>query len=492
MKFKIKRLNWFAGRPVVIFSPKAARILNIHINERVAISYKKKKFYAVVDIFSDITEDNEIGLSFEVVSFFNFKRDVFVDVFPADSTKAGQIIKKKMNGSELNENEIKTLIKEISNNNLTEAEIAFFVSAEKIRGLSLKEIYYLTKAMIETGKKLNFGDKIIADKHCVGGIAGNRTTPLVISICAAAGLVLPKTSSRAITSAAGTADTVETIARVEFNKEEIMRIIKKTGACLVWNGVLNLSPSDDKIIHVERMLNLDVEPQLIASIMSKKISAGSNHILLDIPYGGGKFLKLEDAKDLGKKFYYIAKNFGVRLRVVYTDGSQPIGKGVGPVLEMLDILNILRGNGPEDLKEKALFLSSELMDLCGIKNSREKARDILESGKAYNKFREIINAQNGKKDFENRIRRLKLAKYQKDIIAKNNGKITSIDNKKINLLCRILGAPETKNAGVYFHKKKGSVEKGEKILTLYSESEIKLREGLKFFSEFEPIIFRQI
>ncbi len=492
MRLKIKRLSWFAGRPVVILSPNTSKLLNVHVNEKVKISVNKKSFYAVVDVFSDITKDNEIGFSYEVMSFFNLKKNSFVEVVPADSTKAGKIINKKINGEKLSKEELKEIIKEISNNNLTEAEIAFFISAEKIHGMSLKEIFYLTKSMIETGRRLKFKKDIIADKHCIGGIAGNRTTPIVISICASAGLTLPKTSSRAITSAAGTADTIETIARVDFTREEILKIVERVGACLVWNGALNLSPSDDKIIHIERMLNLDVEPQLIASIMSKKISAGSNHILIDIPYKGGKFPSIEKAKELGKKFLWIAKKFGVKLRTVYTDGRQPIGNGIGPILEMMDILKVLKGDGPEDLKEKAIYLSSELMDLAGIKNAKEKAREILESGKAFEKFKEIINAQNGKNDFEKRIKKLKFARYKKEIFAQREGKIKEIDNKKINLLCRILGAPETKSAGVYLYKKIGFVDKGEKVITLYSESEKKLEEGIKYFKEFEPIVFRQV
>ncbi|MEM4181610.1 MAG: thymidine phosphorylase [Candidatus Pacearchaeota archaeon] len=491
MKLRTKKLSWFAGRPVVILSPLAARRLNVHVNERVLISHNKKKFYAVVDIFSDITKDDEIGFSYEAFSFFNFKKDLLVDVFPADSTNAGQLIKRKMSGETLTNEELRLIIKEISNNNLTEAEIAFFIAAEKMKGMSIGEIIGLTKAMIDNGRRLSWNTKIVADKHCIGGIAGNRTTPLVVSICAAAGLIFPKTSSRAITSAAGTADTIEAIAKVDFTKEEITKIVEKVGGCLVWNGALNLSPSDDKIIHVERMLNLDVEPQLIASIMSKKIAAGSNHIIIDIPYGGGKFSTRESAEELGKRFAKVANYFNVKLRVVYTDGRKPIGNGIGPVLEIFDIIKVLRGDGPDDLKNKALYISSELMDLCGIKNAKQKAREILESGKAYEKFKEIINAQNGKSDFDSRIKRLKYAKYKKDIIANSEGKIKSIDNKKINLLCRILGAPETKTAGVYLHKKEGFVEKNEKIITLYAESPIKLEDGIKYFKEFEPIVFRQ-
>ncbi len=490
MKLKAKNLRWLAGRPVVILSPATAKNLNVHVNERVGLLYLSKKFYAVVDIFSELVKENEIGLSEEILSFIQIKNGSSVDVFPADAFLGGQIIKKKLLGERLTDKEILLLISEISQNNLTESEIAFFISAEKNHGMSKRELIALTQAMIKTGNKLSINKKIVADKHCIGGIAGNRTTPLVVSICACAGLTLPKTSSRAITSAAGTADTIETISRVEFSQKELMSIVERAGACLVWNGSLNLSPSDDKIIHVERLLNLDVEPQLIASIMSKKISAGSNHVLIDIPYGGGKMGNIEKAKKLGRKFEMIGRKFKIKLKAVYTKGDQPIGNGIGPVLEMIDILNVLRGDGPEDLKEKSIYLSSCLMKLCGIKNYEMKAREILESGKAYEKFKEIINAQNGKEDFEERIKKIKLAKFSKTFAASADGQIRYINNKKINLLCRILGAPQTKTAGVYLHKKLGKISKGEKIITMYSESKDKLKDSLKYFQEFEPIVLR--
>ena len=300
-------------------------------------------------------------------------------------------------------------------------------------------------------------------------------------------LTIPKNSSRAITSAAGTADVVETITGVEFLPQKIKSIVKETNACLVWNGTLNLSPSDDKIIHVERILNLDVEPQLLASIMSKKISAGSNHVLIDIPFNGGKVKKRWQARKLGKKFRQIAKHFNIKLKAVYTDGRQPIGNGVGPILEMKDIIQVLQNSpdAPQDLKEKSIYLSIKLMQLCKIKNPEKKAREILESGQALEKFKQIVRAQDGKISFEKKVAKLKVAKFSHTIRASKSGLITKISNRKTNALCRVLGTPETKSAGVYFFHKLGKIKKGEKIFTMYSESKSKLDDGLRFLKEFE-------
>lgn len=490
MKLKIKNFNWLAGRPVVILNDKTAKKMNVFVDDRIMLS-SSKKVYAVVDIFPKLVKKNEIGLSQELSEILELKNKSLVEVSSAGMSNVTLLIKKKLNKGILSEKELQYLISEIVHNNLTESEIAFFIAAEKINGMNINETINLTKAMVKTGARLKFKSKYVADKHCIGGIAGNRTTPIVVAICAAAGLILPKTSSRAITSASGTADVIETISNVELSLKKIIKVVHKTGACLAWGGSLGLAPSDDKIIQVERLLNLDVEPQLLASIMSKKIAGGAKYIIIDIPYGkGSKVKNIICAKKLGEKFKKIGKYFRLKLKIVYTDGAQPIGNGIGPNMEMMDVLKVLQNDGPQDLREKSILLSSELIKLCGIKNSRKKAEEALSSGKAYEKFKEIINVQNEKKDFEEKVSQLELAKYSKIIKAKKSGKIVSISNKGINSLCRVLGTPETNSAGVYLHKHIGKITKGESILTLYTESRKKRREALKFIKEFKPIVLR--
>ncbi len=485
MRLKVKNFNWLAGRPVVVLHSQTAKRLNVFQNDRVCLE-NKHKFYAVVDIFPKLVKEDEIGLSEEVTQAFSAKTGNRLDVYAAEMSQAAQIIKSKISGKELTEKEIGVVIEQIVKNNLTEAEIAYFLAAQKIQGMTIQESVFLTRAMVKTGMKLKFSSNNIVDKHCIGGIAGNRTTPIIVSICATAGLKIPKTSSRAITSASGTADVIETIANVELKSDEIENIVNKVNGCLVWGGGLMLSPSDDKIIQVERLLNLDIESQLLASIMSKKIAADSKKILIDIPYGrGAKIATLNESKKLGHKFEKIAKEFGMKILVVYTDGQQPIGNGIGPVLEMLDILKVLKNDidAPKDLKEKSLFLSSKLLELGGIKDSDRKAKEILESGEAYKKFKEIINVQNRHKDFDKRIKSLKLAKYTKIIVANRTGKIISIDNKNINMVCRILGSPELSSVGVYLHKHIGKISKGDKLLTFYAESKLKLEEAQKYIKK---------
>ncbi len=487
MELKIKNFNWHAGRPVVFLNNETAKKMDIFVEFRVVLT-KKRRVHAIVDIFSKVVKQDEIGISYELSEILKLKNKTIVEVSASGMSEASFLIKKKVEGEHLSQKEFDLIIFDIVHNNLTESEIAFFTAAEKLNKMDFEEVIFLTKAMVKTGTKLKFKGKYVADKHCIGGVAGNRTTPIVVAICAELGLTIPKTSSRAITSASGTADVIETISNVELSLKKIKKVVSEKKACLAWGGSLGLAPSDDKIIQVERLLNLDIEPQLLASIMSKKIAAGAEYLLIDIPYGdSAKVEKLSDAKSLGNKFYKMAKYFKIKMKVVYTNGAQPVGNGFGPVLEMIDVLNIFQNKGPKDLRDKSVRLAIELMKLCGIKNAKQKAIKTLESGMAYGKFKEIINAQNGKNNFEEKVKNLKLAKFKKTILASKTGKIIKISNKGINSLCRILGTPETISAGVYLHKHLEKIKKGDLLLTLYSESKIKMKDALKYLEEFKPI-----
>ena len=487
MKFKIRKLSLGAGRPIAFIHESKAKELNLHVGERVQISYNGNKIIAIADIVRGLLKPNEISLSEEILSYLKPKSGDFVDVSLALEPRSTRLIFKKLNAQPLSKNEIYSIIKDIVNNSLTEAEIAYFVSGVYENGMSLKETIYLTEAMFRTGKELTWHTREIVDKHSIGGIAGNRTTPIVVSICAAAGLVMPKTSSRSITSAAGTADVIESLARVDFSPSQLKKIVNKTGACLAWGGSLGFAPADDKLIRVERLLGLDPESQLIASILAKKIAVGSKYVLIDIPYGPEAKVNKSRAEDLKNKFLAVARHFNLKMRVVLTPGFQPIGNGIGPYLEMIDVLRVLkRENSPLDLERKAIFLASQILEMtkkCLAGKGVHIAQQILDSGKALKKFNEIINAQGRKKTS------LKLAKFNFSIKASKSGKIKDIKNRAINNLGRILGCPIDKAAGIYIYKHVGqSVKKGEKLLTLYSESRKKMKEAIDYFNEIKPIL----
>ena len=493
MKLKVKFLKWSAGIPVVMLNEDTANKIGVRAQERISIetiSKRPKKFFTITDTVGSLIKKNEIAVSSELKKRLSLREHQKVEVGIAPIPKSVGYIKKKLNKKPLSQKEINEIIKDITNNSLSEAEISLFVSAMYDQGMSMKETIYLVEAILKSGNKITLKDKLIVDKHSIGGIPGNRTTPLVVSICAAAGLTFPKTSSRAITSAAGTADVIETVAKIEFSVKELEKIIKKTKACLVWGGALGLVPADSKIIHVEKMLKIDPEAQLLASIMSKKLAVGSNYILIDIPYGKGAKVSKPKALKLKRKFEQLGKHFKKKLICVLTDGSEPIGNGIGPALELRDIIKILEPNeeGPRDLEDKALFLSGKILEMTGKAKPKKgalMAMEILDSGKAFEKFKEIIDSQGGN------LKDIPEAKFKTEVLSKHSGKIISIDNKKINNLARIAGCPADKAAGVYLYNHVGyQIEKKEKILTIYAESESRLKEAMKFLKEAKPITIK--
>ncbi|MDP3027380.1 MAG: thymidine phosphorylase family protein [Nanoarchaeota archaeon] len=480
MKLKVKILKFLAGKPVCMVHEETAKSMSLHMDNRVSIKKGKKRIISIVD-FSKALNKNEIAVSDEIVKNLRVKTKDIVDVEVAERPHSIDLINKKLKGHELAKEEIKKIIKDIAENELTEAEIAFFISAVYEKDMNLRETKDLISAMIESGSKLRLRGKV-ADKHSIGGVAGNRTTPIVVSICTTTGLVMPKTSSRAITSAAGTADTIETLAKVDFSVQEIKEILKKTNACFVWGGTLGLAPADDKIIKVGRIMKIDPTAQLLASILSKKISVDSKYVLIDIPFGKSAKVSKGQAEKLKAKFLYLGKKFGLKLEVVLTDGSHPIGRGVGPVLEMRDVIKVLRRDkdAPKDLEEKSIMLSGRILEMTEKARPGEGhnlARQILDSGKAWIKFQEIIRAQQGK------IKKLTPGKYRYLIRAHKSGKIEHINNNLINSLARAAGCPEDKAAGVYFYKKLEELKKGDKIFGVYATSEEKLEHAKKFYQK---------
>jgi putative thymidine phosphorylase len=483
MKFKIKKLGFLTGMPVCILHESTIKKMGLHVGNRVLIKNNNNKIISVIDSVSKILHPEEIAISQDIYESLDLDHNKYVDVEIIEPPHSIELIKKKIIGKRLNKKEINEIISNISNNSLTEVEVAFFISSVYDKEMSLKEIKYLTEAMVKSGKTFQLKGKV-ADKHCIGGIAGNRTTPLVVSICACAGLIIPKTSSRAITSAAGTADVMEMLCKVDFPISEIKRIIKKTNACLVWGGSLGLAPVDDKIIRIERIVNIDSTTQLLASILSKKISVGSKYVIIDIPYGqSAKIETKKHAEELKKKFIKLSKMFNLKIEVVLTEGSEPIGNGIGPLLEIEDVLKVLmRINPPKDLEQKSIMLAGKLLELtnkakkgCG----ESVALEILNLGLAFKKFKEIVKAQKGQ------IKEFKKSDLYYDIKSEHK----HLDNKLINRLAILSGCPEDKISGVYLHKKKGDVvEKSEILFTIYSVSKEKLEYAKEFYKEFKKEI----
>ncbi len=464
---------------IIILNKKDAEKLDLYPSDRVEISNKNHKAISIVDIaYNNKTVKPGTAILYkELTNELKIRKNSIIKIKHALKPKSIDLIKKKLSGNRLNKEEFKIIIKDIVANKLTDIELTYFVAACSTHNLTLKEVKHLVNAIVTTGIKLDFGTKKIVDKHCIGGVPGNRTTMIVTPIVAAAGLVMPKTSSRAITSPAGTADTMECLASVTHTEKEIKQIVKKTNACMIWGGAINLAPADDKIIRVEHPLSIDVSGLLLSSILSKKLSVSATHLLIDIPFGkGAKIESLKKAKQLKNKFKQMTKALGIKSKIILTDGSKPIGRGIGPYLESIDVMKVLNNeeDAPQDLKEKSIMLASEILNLAGIKNSKKKARHILESGLALKKMKEIIQAQGPAK-------KIKPARFKKEIKINKTGTIKHIDNVFISKLAKILGAPKSKVSGVYLNRTVNeATDKNTTILTLYSNSLDKLKAGEEF------------
>lgn len=399
-------------------------------------------------------------------------------------------IKKKLLGKKLSYREVFALMDEIANERLGPVLTAYFAAAGFKEGFSEDELFYLTKAMAETGDMLHFKG-VVADKHSTGGVAGTRTTMILVPIIAAAGIKIPKNSSRAITSPAGTADTMEVLAKVTFSPKEIEELVNKIGGCIVWGGHLGLAPADDIIIQVEEPLAFESFDKIIVSIMAKKVASGATHIVFDIPVGPTmKIQHFKDAEIIAKKFTMLAKKLDKKIVIDINETREPAGRGVGPILECRDVLRVLEQDPhrPLALEAKALRLAGKLLDLCfedidkkKVGTGEQVAREILQDGRALKKMQEIIKAQKG--DPKVTSSSLKLAKHKKEFKAHKKGIISSVDNFKISSIAKILGSPEDKTAGIFLEKRiEEKVEKGDILCTLYSSDSWKLKEAYETLS----------
>ncbi len=405
--------------------------------------------------------------------------------------EALKAIQKKLVGKTLNYKEIYSIMDEISHDRLGDVLTTYFAASGYSKGFTYDEIYFLTKAMVETGEKLHF-EGIVADKHSIGGLPGTRATMIIVPIIASAGFKIPKSSSRAITTPAGTADSMECLANVTFDEKQIYEIVKKTNACIVWGGSFKIAPADDEIIHVEEPLALESFDKILVSVMAKKIAFGSNHVVIDIPYGPTmKVHHKEDAELLAKKFKYIAKRFDIKLETLIAHSHQPAGNGIGPLLEAKDALKVLEqtDDRPLALENKSVELAAKLLELCledadsDIKNVAAKyetthawAHDILVSGKAHSKMIEIIDAQNG--DPSVLSTKLHAGPKTKEVKTDKSGVIRSINNNNVSIVAKVLGAPQDHRAGLFLRKRvDDKITNGEVIFDMYSETDHRLAEA---------------
>jgi thymidine phosphorylase len=437
---------------------------------------------------TDLVAHDEAGLSEAAWARLGVRdgdRITVTHLAPLDSLSH---VRTRIYGHELGEASFHAIIRDIVDGRYSDIHLSSFLTACATRPLDQKEVLALTHAMVETGERLRWPAGIIVDKHCIGGLPGNRTTPIVVAIVASLGLAMPKTSSRAITSPAGTADTMETLAPVELDTASIRRVVEREGGCVVWGGAVDLSPADDILIRIERALDLDSEGQLIASVLSKKIAAGSTHLVVDLPVGPtAKVRTAESAEALARSLVSVAGTFGLHCKVALTDGSQPVGRGIGPALEARDVLSVLRcdPDGPQDLRRRAITLAAALLELAGMAlpgSGGAMATKALDDGRAWSKFQRICEAQGG-------MREPPASRLQQPLLAERDGRVYQIDNRRIARLAKLAGAPDDKAAGVDLHVAVGdSVAAGQPLCTVHAEAPGELAYALGYAAANRDII----
>ena len=390
-------------------------------------------------------------------------------------------VRAKIYGHTLTDPEMNEILTDIVAGRYSDIQLSSFITACSARGLNQTEVIGLTRAMVDVGKRLDWGVSPIVDKHCVGGLPGNRTTPIIVPIVACCGLMMPKTSSRAITSPAGTADTMETLAPVELSLADLRRVVEKEGGCIAWGGAADLSPVDDILIRVERALDIDSEGQMVASVLSKKAAAGATHLVLDLPIGPtAKVRSRQDAASLGESLLTTAAALDINAHVVETDGTQPVGRGIGPALEAWNVLAVLQNEegAPQDLRERAVLLAGSLLESAGraaLGDGTAMAEDVLSSGQAWAKFQAICDAQGG-------MRTPPTSRFREVIPAPSSGSVVRIDNRRLSRAAKLAGAPEDKAAGLVMACRLGQrVSKGEPLVTLHAESKGELNYALDYF-----------
>ena len=469
-------------RPLVLLNTVDADELGAHPLDRVRIDRDGTTTTGIVKRTDELIAPGEVGVT-EPLHHLGGS----VTVTLAGTPRSVRYIKKKLDDVELTHREIETIVADIDNHRLSDVELSAYVSGVYTNGLSLEETKCLTESMAEIGERLQWDRSVVADKHSIGGIAGNCVTPIMVAIVAEAGVTMPKTSSRAVTSPAGTADVMEVFCDVEFSTDEIASIVDEVGGCVVWGGGVDLSPVDDEIIRAENPLSVDPRGQVIASVLSKKHSVGSTHVVIDIPAGeGAKVESLVSARELADDFKHVGSHLGMEITCAITHGTEPIGHGVGPILEARDVLSVLEGDGPESLRLKSVRLSDMLLDHCGVD---ESAVDILESGAALDRFRRIVAAQNGDPDL--RSDDLTPGAYSETIRSNRPGIVSRLDNRQLCDLTRRAGAPKDAGAGIVLHQTvRNRVDTDDPLYTIHAEKRSKLEAAVALSDRLEPIRVR--
>jgi len=450
-------------------------------HRRVEVRNDGRRIVATLNVVtSEILSPGEAGLSDAAWAALGIEEGDHISVHHPAPVASLALVRSKIYGNRLDLPAFEDILADVVAGRYSDIQLSAFVSGCAGARLDLNEMIGLTQAMVDVGDRLDWGEGPIVDKHCVGGLPGNRTTPIVVAIIAARGLTIPKTSSRAITSPAGTADTMEMLAPVDLNEAAMRRVVENEGGCVVWGGAVRLSPADEILIRIERALDIDSEGQLVASVLSKKIAAGSTHVVLDLPVGPtAKVRSSEAARELGDDLTRVAHKFSLLAHTVETDGRQPVGRGIGPALEARDVLAVLQGaaDAPQDLRDRSVRLAGEIFEMVNMAATGEGAtlaQTTIDEGHAWKKFQAICEAQGG-------MRTPPAADYTRPVVATYAGRVSAFDNRRLAKVAKLAGAPNVGAAGLDLHCELGArVAKGEPLYTIHAESPGELEYACDF------------
>jgi AMP phosphorylase len=493
LNLKIKILDIYASYPVVILHPSTAEQIGAQNLDRLKLKTEKISSVFVMDTSNTYVDEQTIGMFKDTAKDFNLKDGDLVLINLLTPPLAIKYVMNKIKNKTLSEEEIREIVKDIDQNSLSEIELSAFVTGVYINGLNLEETKHLCNALVDIGDKIDFNEDVILDKHSIGGING-RVSMILTPIIASLGYKIPKTASRSITSSAGTADSMEVLAPVSFDVSEIKNIINTTNGVVAWEGKFDLCPVDNKLIDIEHALGINPEGIMIASILSKKKSIGSTHLIIDIPVGRDvKVKNKEDGERLAKKFITISNFLGINARAVLTDGDKPCGSYFGPALEAKNVLEILECKYQDNVLEKACLLSGELLELVGHAKHGEGyllAKEVVTSGKALDKFKEIIKAQGGS---ILKSEDVPVAKIKQNIISEKAGTINGFDVSKITNIAKLLGCPKDVEAGVVLLYDVGdSIQANDAIFEFHANTDEKIKRAIDYFKDNNPIIFESM
>ena len=478
----------------VLLNRADARSIGVLDGDRVQVINPKNGISsaALVQTTSTIAQQGTVGIYRITNERLHLEDGDEIEIREARRPASLDFIKKKMDGVRLTKEETLTIIKDVVSDDLSAAELTAFITASYINPLDMDEVEHLTRAMVETGEQIKFASRPIVDKHSIGGVPGNKISLLVVPIIAASGLKIPKTSSRAITGAGGTADLMEVLAFVEFSASEVQQMTEKVGGAIVWGGATNIAPADDRIIIQEYPFKIDARGQMLASVMAKKYAVGANIVVIDIPVGlHTKVATMAEGRKLAREFIELGERLNMKVECALTYGDIPVGHSIGPKLEVKEALRVLEGaTEPNSFIQKSISLAGIAFEMSG-KAARgtgaAMAQEILSNGKALEKFRQIIEIQGG--DPTVKSEDIMPGEHQFVIKAPASGYVIEMNNRSLVTLARTAGAPQDRGAGILLHAKKGKLVKaGEPLFTLYAERNWRLQNAIEEGRRLMPVL----